>query len=224
MINTNRTDWDVSDSAASQVYSGLSTETSRAVKAQRSTLGEVLVYGPEGQEEIICTFYSSTCGGGTRPVWELKKGYEHVAPLAGVQINHCEESPMYRWDKRVFSKAKLFSALTDRDDKYDRLETLESVSISKRTPQGRARQILLVGRRSREATIAAEDFRYMLKLPSAWFDIEDHGSKVWFTNGRGLGHGMGMCQFGANGMARHGYRYDEILSTYFPGSKLIRGY
>ena len=224
MINTNRPDWDVGATAASQVYSGLSTETGIAVNAQKSTLGEVLVYGPEGREEIICTFYSSTCGGGTRPVWELKTGFEHIPPLAGVQINHCQDSPMHTWKTRRLSKAKLFATLTDKDDKYARLEAVESVSISKRTKQGRAREILLVGRRSRRDTIAAEDFRYLLKLPSTWFDIADHGSDVWFTNGRGFGHGMGMCQFGADGLAKLGYTYDAILSTYFPESKLVRCY
>ena len=64
----------------------------------------------------------------------------------------------------------------------------------------------------------------MLKLPSTWFDIADHGSNVWFTKGRGFGHGMGMCQFGADGLAKLGYTYDAILSTYFPGSKLVRCY
>lgn len=224
MLNTNRPDWDVSDGAASQVYSGLSTETSQALKAQRSTLGEVLVYGPAGREEIICTFYCSTCGGGTRPVWELKKGFKRIPPLAGVQVDQCQESPRYRWKKRVFSKSKILSTLADRNAKLRRLGSLKSVRIHSRTPQGRAREIVLVGQRSRRATVSAEDFRYALGLPSTWFDIEDHGSKVWFTKGRGWGHGMGMCQFGANGMARHGYRYDEILSTYFPGSKLVRCY
>ena len=224
MLNTNRPDWDVDDSAASQVYSGLSSETHRALRAQRSTIGEVLVYGQPGREEIICTFYCSTCGGGTRPVWEIKKGFEHIEPLAGVQIDHCKESPMYRWDTRKFSKAKVFSTLAGKNEKYRRLETLESVSISRRTPQDRAGEILLVGRGLRRATIDAEDFRYILGLPSTWFDIEDHGSEVWFTRGRGWGHGMGMCQFGANGLAKHGYTYEVILSKYFPGSKLVRCY
>ena len=224
MLNTNRPDWDVSDTAASQVYSGLSTETPQALRAQRSTFGEVLLYGPPGREEIICTFYSSTCGGGTRPVWELKKGFEHIEPLAGVQVDQCQESPRYRWEKRVFSKTKLLATLATKDPKLKRLGSLTRVDIASRTPQGRAKEIVLLGQRSSKATILAEDFRYTLKLPSTWFDIEDHGSKVWFTKGRGWGHGMGMCQFGANGMARHGYRYEEILSKYFPGSKLERCY
>ena len=224
MANTNRSDWDVSDSAASQVYSGLSTETARALKAQSSTVGEILVFGPEGREEIICTFYSSTCGGGTRPVWELKNGFDHIQPLAGVPIDQCQASPAYRWKTRTFSKSKLRSALADNNAPIKKLGPIERVQIDSRTPQGRAAKIAVFDKRGRKVTISGASLRQALGLPSDWFEIEDHKSEVRFTNGRGWGHGMGMCQFGADRLARHGYRYDRILSTYYPGSKLVRCY
>lgn len=224
MLNTSRPDWDVSASAASQVYSGLKTETARTIKAQRSTQGEVLVFGPPHRERIICTFYCSTCGGGTRPVWELKEDFEHIQPLAGVKIDQCQASPFYRWKKRTFSKSKLRSALVDNNANRKKLGSIERVQIDSRTPQGRVSKIAILDQTGRKVTMSGNNFRHALGLPSDWFSIEDHGSEVVFTNGRGWGHGMGMCQFGADQMARHGYRYDKILARYYPGSKLVRCY
>ena len=224
MLNTNRSDWDVSDSAASQVYSGLSTETAWALKAQRSTVGEILVFGPQDREEIVCTFYSSTCGGGTRPAWQLKKDVPHIKPLAGVQIDQCEDSPRYRWKTRTFSKSKLRSALAENNAKIRNLGSIELVQIDSHTPQGRAGKIAIVDQRGRRVTVSGASLRQALGLPSDWFEIEDHKSEVWLTKGRGWGHGMGMCQFGADRLARRAYSYDKILSTYYPGSKLVRCY
>ena len=224
MINTGRRNWDVAASAASQVYSGLDGETNRALEAQRSTKGEALFYGPPGQEKIICAFYCSTCGGGTRAVWELKKGFEHIQPLAGVKIDQCEASRYYRWKKRTWSKTKLQEALANSNARLRALGPIERVQISIYTPQGRAREIAIYDQQGRRFTISGEELRSALGLLSDWFKIEDHGSEVWFTKGRGWGHGMGMCQFGADRLARHGYPYNEILSTYYPGSKLERCY
>ena len=221
MLNGNRPDWDVSAGAASQVYSGLRSETARTLEAQRSTRGEILVFGPPGREEIICTFYSSTCGGGTRPVWELKKDFPRIPPYAGGQIDQCQDSPYYRWKTRIWSKAKLRKALAKNNAQLEHLGSIERVQIASLTPQGRAEEIEVFYQHGGKVTLPADDFRQALQLPSTWFEIENHDSEVWFTNGRGWGHGMGMCQFGANQMAKLGFSYDKILTTYYPGSILV---
>ncbi len=66
-------------------------------------------------------------------------------------------------------------------------------------------------------------------LPSTWFDLEiERGEgdslKQVIARGRGNGHGVGMCQNGAIGMARAGFSYKDILTHYYAGVKIIKCY
>ena len=56
-------------------------------------------------------------------------------------------------------------------------------------------------------------------LPSTFFQIKDKGKKIIFY-GKGYGHGVGMCQWGARIMAEKGYNYTEIIKHYFPLLKI----
>jgi stage II sporulation protein D len=58
------------------------------------------------------------------------------------------------------------------------------------------------------------------KLKSTICKIEKLGDKWAFLSGRGWGHGVGMCQYGAEGMARGGKNAKQILWHYYPGSKI----
>lgn len=227
MLNTDRRDWDVAATAASQVYGGLSNETDMTTRAQRSTRGQVLVYNSGGREQVLCTFYSSTCGGGTQAVWEVKEGFPHIEPLGGVEIDLCQKSRFYNWEKIVWSKKDLRKALLarygSRNAELAKLGPIESVKVS-RWSDKRAKQITIVDERGRKVRISGPQLRTALKLPSTWFRIEDHREEVWFTHGHGWGHGMGMCQFGAERMAQMGQDYRKILATYYPGSELVRFY
>ena len=221
MLNTSRADWDVAASAASQVYRGLAGESSKTKKAQLATRGEVLVYNHHGRNEIICAFYSSTCGGGTRPAWELKKTIPHIKPLGGVKIDQCSDSPHYRWGKHVSSKTHMWDELAKMNSQVRQMGQIAKVRIISRTPQGRAKDILITNARGQKVTVSAETVRIALGLKSTRFDIVDKPNEVWFTNGRGWGHGMGMCQYGAQRMAQQGNSYQKILETYYPGSRLV---
>ena len=65
------------------------------------------------------------------------------------------------------------------------------------------------------------DFRNILGLRSADFDIEFTDNGIIFTT-RGYGHGVGLSQYGANGMAKNGYNYETILKHYYPGVNLTK--
>ena len=228
MLNTNRRDWDVSAGPASQVYGGLSAETKQTRKAQGKTRGQVLVYRSGGRQEVLCAFYSSTCGGGTQAVWEMKKGFPHIEPLAGVKINLCQASPRYSWEKIAWKKTDLRRALIEKfgnkNPRLGKLGPIKTLQVSRWTNKTRAKQITIVDKRGRKALVSGEELRLALKLPSTWFRIKDHSDQIWFTDGHGWGHGMGMCQFGAERMARLKYDYQKILATYYPGSELVRFY
>ncbi|MCD4670481.1 MAG: hypothetical protein K8S14_08545, partial [Actinomycetia bacterium] len=61
-------------------------------------------------------------------------------------------------------------------------------------------------------------------LKSTSFEINDLGDAFVFTEGKGYGHGVGLCQNGMETKARRGWDYNRILSTYYPGSSIKRIY
>ncbi|MCF8012512.1 MAG: stage II sporulation protein D [Clostridiales bacterium] len=85
------------------------------------------------------------------------------------------------------------------------------VKITERTDTGRASKVRVAG-----VEIPATVFRQRLNLRSTNFASNIKGDKVIFTT-RGYGHGVGMCQYGAKGMADHGCSYREILKHYYTG-------
>jgi stage II sporulation protein D len=229
MLSTSRRDWDVSAGPASQVYGGLSKETELTKRAQRSTRGQVLVYQSGGREQVLCAFYSSTCGGGTQAAWDVKKGVSRIEPLAGVDVDYCQKSRLYRWEKVVWSKKDLRKTLLKKYSRSNaalaRIGPIDALLVSRWTKRKRAKQITIVDKRGRKVQISAGQLRSALKLSSTWFRIKNRSDQVWFTHGRGWGHGMGMCQFGAEHLAaQQGLDYKKILATYYPGSELVRFY
>jgi len=71
--------------------------------------------------------------------------------------------------------------------------------------------------------ISGTDFRRFLgynDLPSTLFTIHQRNRGEIIFKGRGWGHGVGMCQWGARGMALLGYNYREILKFYYPGTEI----
>ena len=74
-----------------------------------------------------------------------------------------------------------------------------------------------------ELIIRGQDLRRILgysKIRSTQFHIESIGREVVFT-GKGSGHAVGLCQWGAKEMAELGYRYQSILEYYYPGTDLL---
>lgn len=66
-----------------------------------------------------------------------------------------------------------------------------------------------------EVLVSGEEFRTKLELSSSNFSIQEIEGKIRFLC-KGLGHGFGLSQFGANQLAKEGNTYQQILNTYFP--------
>ena len=89
---------------------------------------------------------------------------------------------------------------------------------------GRCSKVRVGGPRGR--VVSAQRLRKVLGfdlLKSAIFDARVEGDEL-VLEGRGYGHGVGMCQWGAEGMAEDGKTFQEILSHYYPGTRLERAY
>lgn len=92
------------------------------------------------------------------------------------------------------------------------------IVVSERYPSGRVRTLRLG-----DATVTGRQVREALGLRSSLFSVDVEGDTVHFVTD-GYGHGIGMSQYGAEGMAREGYTYDAILRYYYTGVELTQWY
>ena len=176
-------------------------------QAVEETRGEVLMYGGKP----IFAAYHSTCGGRTensQVVWGSALPY-----LQSVECKYCRQSPRYK-QELAFSANDLAVA-TGVDLSAQAVSTGTNVfAITKKSDTGRVER-LRVG----EKEIAGTDFRKMLGLRSTNFTVQRKGTRFKLTV-IGNGHGVGMCQYGSQGLAQEGKKYKEILSHYYKGAKL----
>ena len=206
-------DYDVAASVEDQVFEGVDDGTPSFREAAEATRGEVALY----RGEPARTVYHSTCGGRT----ESAEGAwgKDVPYLRDQPCDDCSGSPVYRWEYRMSSAEgqRVAQALGVRAGKELRF------SIAARTPTGRASRMRIASAGvSRD--VSAAEFRKAAgyaRVRSLKMEISA-AAGGWIFRGQGYGHGVGMCQFGANGMARAGKGYREILARYYPGAAIAR--
>jgi len=224
-------DWDVYGGQWSQVYAGVDREKEvpEAVKAARATRGLVCTWDSPTGERIFKTYFSSTCGGCTQAAAEVKQG-EDIPPLSGnIRCRYCRHSPAYRWGPVRLSKEEITQALRERFPRFEGMGVIEDMEILEESSCGRPMRMRFIDGEGRGKELGAEDFRLAVdsggqRLPSSFFTPVVEEGKIVFTEGRGFGHGMGMCQYGADGMAREGASAREILRFYYPGCRIKRAY
>ncbi|HUN81562.1 MAG TPA: SpoIID/LytB domain-containing protein [Phycisphaerae bacterium] len=219
--------FDVYDDEGSQMYMGVRGEDGVADRAVRDTTGEVCEYYDGHQSRLFCTYYSSTCGGLSQPVHNCKPNDPDVPPLSGnVECNDCKDAKFYRWPTVTITRAELTKKLTARYPNLRRLGTITDLTPRSKTSDGRIIKIEVAGSGGRD-TLLGEDFRLAIGgrvLKSTNFDIEKTRDGFAFKNGRGFGHGMGLCQYGMDAKAKRGMNYREILQTYYPTALIKKLY
>jgi stage II sporulation protein D len=221
-----------------QVYLGISGERERSDRAIAETRGVVGLH----DRAYIRANYCSTCGGhtaGNDEVWDqgplpFLRGR---ADRNGDGKDFCSASPHYRWEEKIPAETfwKNFRAYRLASDGEVAGESLRDVHIQRRSESGRVRE-LLVRTSKREIVVTGDAIRWAVRRPvagdpplrSTLFDVKIEKSKGRvqdvIVRGRGFGHGVGMCQMGALGMAREGHDYEQILRHYYHGISLRRFY
>ena len=230
-----------------QRYQGITRASSPAVaEAIRATRGQVLMYAPplkEGQSvsawELCDARFSKCCGGRTEEFqycWEdtpkpyLTSVYDPFCHtndrriLKQVLNDYDQETPnFYEWHVE-YSREEL-TELVNRKLKLD-LGDIKDIIPLDRGRSGRIWRLQIVGSK-RTFTIGKElEIRRALSethLYSSAFDVRQEGDR-FILNGRGWGHGVGLCQIGAAVMGERGYGYDEILLYYYRGAEIKKIY
>src|ERR1019366_2518621 len=142
--------------------------------------------------------------------------------LQPVRDPYCLASSHASWEQELTAQS-LQKVL--RDDLHLPITMpLSELSIEKRDSSGRA-LVLRVAAGS-AWNLDANEFRYAVDRRLGWPQIKSNLYTVrrqrdsWIFSGHGLGHGVGLCQAGAENMARRGASPQHILSTYFPGTEI----
>ena len=102
---------------------------------------------------------------------------------------------------------------------------LRDFEIVERGDSGRVSKLRLLGRAADTVVVEGLAVRWTLGTPETWFDARREvrgGQPGWVLEGRGRGHGVGLCQLGAVAMSRRGHTYKEILAHYYAGARLGR--
>ena len=226
--------WDIRKTAAHQVYRGVRAESTEVWNSVNQTRGQVLVCKQtEGTEEIFPAYYSSICGGHTEN--SINAFGDSFEPLIGVPCPYCKnvaKPNMFFWPMIEFDNAYVVGRLLKRYPNLKHLGkiiNIEAVAPSNYENFSRLTKIILLGSNGKSDSLRAEDFRLAIdptgrKLQSTMCQIVKRGDKWRFSSGRGWGHGVGMCQCGAQGMARKGKNAKQILSYYYPDSSIISIY
>lgn len=202
--NSKNMNYDITSSVLNQVYKGSSFDT-RISYAVMDTEGEVLTYNGN----LIEAFYHSTSGGKTEdPAEVFGKSYPYLKPVE----SNCELSPYWIWERRI---------PVEEIEKALSIKGISNIQIKSYTSTQRVKTVDVFNSEG-ILNVASKDLRKMLgwsRLPSTNFTISRDNENYVF-DGKGYGHGVGLCQWSALEMSREGMTYKQILDYFYPGTKL----
>ncbi len=202
--------FDLYSDVRSQMYKGGGKQYPSVKQAVDATRHQVLTY--DGQ--LFYTYYHGNCGGGTDHVKSWNPHAPSIKPLSGASCAYDSHSKSYSFKQDV-PYAKVSSYVHG----IGLAGSVKSVKITHRTSTGRATKITIHTSKGTQ-TVACNNFRLALGLRSCKLTKLQLSGKTLHAAGYGYGHGIGLCQDGANGMAKAGKTYEQILKNYYPGAKI----
>lgn len=178
-------------------------------KAVTGTQGLILTYNGNPIDAV----YHSTCGGSTEDsenVWGNRVSY-----LRKVECDYCKHSPFYKTEKTLCLRdlqEKLGIDLSE-DDLHENDVFISGLIEQIERTAGRRIKKIMIGTQSFDG----EKLRELLKFPSTrfWWSVKQLTFQIM-----GYGHGVGLCQYGADGMAKQGKNINDILTFYYTGVEI----
>jgi stage II sporulation protein D len=189
--------------------------TAKLRQAAEATAGELLWHrGAPAQ-----TYYHRDCGGTVDPssaIWpDTRAPY-----LTLLRDAYCQSRGRESWNAKL-GASELEQALQESGIRTP--AQLRDIVVSSRTPAGRASRLLLTGVNG-TSVISASALRTAIGRSLGWhlirsdfYDVRTRENGLHFQ-GKGFGHGVGLCQTGAARMGEQGRTYQEILEHYYPGT------
>lgn len=191
--------YDVQATVMDQAYRGASAETIASNRAVSETNGIVMKHAGK----VVPGFFHSSSAGHTdvaEHVWTKEVPYLKSVP----DVDH--KSKYVLWERK-FPMTQIDSSL-GKD-----VGTVLGLFPVHRSPAGRVKNLLVIGTKG-STFVSGTAVRQMFALPSTNFNVLAYQDSYLFK-GQGFGHGLGMSQYGARGLADHGYNAAQILTYYY---------
>ncbi|MGE0616285.1 MAG: SpoIID/LytB domain-containing protein [Bacteriovoracia bacterium] len=233
--------FDLDSTVKDQVYDGIASEHFKAARVASRTEGMILSLADSSREPRVFpikAFYHSTCGGSTQ-VPEQVWGASTPGFQRRVVCPYCKGSPRFRWELEV-GGGEISNLLRDAAKREGAPSTwpadwsdvlargeLREMAAGPLDASGRVESVLMqwqLGERRVSWPVPAVLLRNGLgtaRLKSTAFEVTAGGAKqTWVFKGKGYGHGVGMCQWGAKTMGEQGKSMAAILKHYYPDAVL----
>lgn len=217
--------YNVYNNMSSQVYGGYDAESPATNRAVEETSGIVMLSGGS----LVQAFFHSSSGGFTENCEDVWK--EPLSYIRGKADPYDKNDAYYNWQV-TYTADQLKDAVNKSGYKFKVVTGIEE--LARTSSRARVEKIAVTGTAAdgkplRVEISKADNVRIALGLKSALFKMEKTYDKnkrltgVKIT-GSGWGHGLGLSQWGAGGMAKAGYNYQDILKYYYTGINLVSDY
>ena len=232
-----RRHYDMVAGQQSQAWVG-ATENAKALAGVRDTRGQVLVH----DGVVVPAYYSSACGG--RPANALgvltENPFHNIVCVStgnesARRTSCCETTSVAKWKAsialtKIQSRLQAWGSANGRAD-LSALQLPTSIEVADKNAAGRPVQFRIQTRKGGSVLIESEDFRRAINaagdskssMRSCDCSIRIAGGNAEFS-GRGFGHGVGLCQHGAQEMGRKGSSYKQILARYYPQTMIVQAW
>jgi len=211
-----REGYDLCDLTHCQLYRGRQDERADVDAAVKATRGQVLRERGE-RGALTPTYFHSSCGGATSTAADVFGSPEPssaVVDRLGGSGPLCAASPHHRWHFELSREA--LARTLGVEASGPAFEVLRK-DEGGRVLEARAFGVPLSGEAFHARVGRALGYQTVKSLA---LSARESGDTVRFE-GRGLGHGVGLCQYGARELERRGYGYERILKHYFPERILV---
>lgn len=139
----------------------------------------------------------------------------------------CPTNPKAQWNLSLTKEEVLGKLQALKKFKFSDTDEILGIRVSKNAPEDRVQKVEISFVESKPILMAANEFRATIgyeQLRSTLFSIlakKESGKEVFVFSGKGFGHGVGLCQWGARALGRQGKSYTDILEHYYPRAQLF---
>jgi stage II sporulation protein D len=219
-IRDNRDElFDVGSTEMYQKYDYFGSD-SRIAQAVGSTVHKIILY----QNEPIEVFFHSCSGGRTENSSDVFM--KDLAYLRSIPDPYCTRDERFYWTFTA-DNPQVVRALKKMNAPIQEGREVKSIRVHRRTGSGRAKEFLIHFEGESKLVVHGNRFRIAMDpkqfkslLISRIVTQKRDGEVIFIFQGRGYGHGVGMSQWGAKGMAEQGFDYRRIIEHYYRGTRI----
>ncbi len=196
-----------------QVFGGIHGVHSNITENVEKTRDLIMVY----RNNPIQTFFHASCGGITEKAEDVWQSDKKLRYFKNIRCPYCKTHPLYTWE-RSFKKELLESKIAA----HISAKKIKKITILKMSYSKRIKLLALKPASGKSVLMTGNEFRRVLgakSFPSTKFTLSKNKNDYVFK-GKGFGHGVGLCQWGAKTLAERRNSYTSILNFYYKSCRI----